>query len=139
MGFSRYSNCCALVSPISTNSTRLVVQLSCPYQSVLLPCDALLLVGVGVCETIDGTSLAAEEPVEVGPDLVALTLLQVVALCAPGLREVRVVPALYVRVSEVIATAVARDDSTESSSLHTLNRLAPFLLSPNCGYQHTLS
>lgn len=58
------------------------------YESVLLPCDALGLVGVCVCETIDGASLASEETVEVGADLVWLTLFQVVALLAPGLEEV---------------------------------------------------
>ena len=47
--------------------------------------DSLVLVGVGVRETGNLTGLAAEEAVEVGADLVALTLLQVVALSATGL------------------------------------------------------
>lgn len=55
------------------------------YQSVLVPGNSLVLVGIGVAETLDLTSLAAEKTVQVGADLVALTLLQVVALCAAGL------------------------------------------------------
>lgn len=58
------------------------------YESVLSPRDALGLVGIGVGEAVDGASLAAEETVKVGADLVALTLLQVVALLASGLEEV---------------------------------------------------
>ena len=59
------------------------------YKSVLVPLDTLLLVGVGVCVAIDSTGVAAEKTVKVGADLVALTLLQVVALCAAGLIYVR--------------------------------------------------
>jgi len=55
------------------------------YQSVLIPGDGLVLVGIGVAETLDLTSLATEKTVQVGADLVALTLLQVVALRAAGL------------------------------------------------------
>jgi len=60
------------------------------YQGVLVPSDSLVLVGIGVVETLNLTSLAAEETVQVGADLVALTLLQVVALCAAGLLIARV-------------------------------------------------
>ena len=42
------------------------------YQSVLVPGDALLLVGVGVREALDRASLAAEEAVQIGANLVAL-------------------------------------------------------------------
>lgn len=58
------------------------------YQSILLPYDSLLLVRIGVGEALDGAGVAAEQPVEVGADLVALGLLEVVALCASGLEEV---------------------------------------------------
>ena len=66
-----------------------VVAVNVSHKSLLVPLDALLLVCVGVGETVDGTSLATEETVKVGTDLVALTLLQVVALCAAGLWRVR--------------------------------------------------
>jgi len=58
------------------------------YESVLVPLNALLLVCVGVREALDLASVAAEETVEVRADLVALALLEVVALCAAGLEEV---------------------------------------------------
>lgn len=58
------------------------------YQSALVPGDTLLLVGVGVGEALDLTGLSAEETVQRGADLVALTLLQGVALGASGLEEV---------------------------------------------------
>lgn len=57
-------------------------------EGVLGPGDALLLVGVGVGEAVDGARLAAEEAVERGADLVAAALLEGVALCAAGLEEV---------------------------------------------------
>ena len=57
-------------------------------QSVFLPGDALLLVGVGVGEALNGTSLAAEETVQIGTDLVGTALLDSVALSAAGLEEV---------------------------------------------------
>jgi len=44
-------------------------------QSLLLPCNALLLVRVCVRETLDLTGLAAEETVQVGTNLVALAFL----------------------------------------------------------------
>lgn len=59
------------------------------YKSVLVPLDTLLLVGVGVRETLNLTSLATEETVKVWSDLVSLALLQVVALRAAGLDCVR--------------------------------------------------
>lgn len=54
----------------------------------MIPLNALLLVGVGVGKALDLASVAAKEAVKVGADLVALTLLQVMALCAAGLEEV---------------------------------------------------
>ena len=57
-------------------------------EGVLVPGDALLLVGVGVGVALDLASLAAEKTVKHGADLVALTLLQGVALSAAGLEEV---------------------------------------------------
>jgi hypothetical protein len=57
-------------------------------EGVLVPGDALLLVGVGVGVALNLTGLAAEKAVEHGADLVALTLLQGVALRAAGLEEV---------------------------------------------------
>lgn len=57
-------------------------------ESVLVPVDGTLLVGVGVRETGDLTGLAAEETVELRANLVALAGLQGVALCATGFEEV---------------------------------------------------
>jgi hypothetical protein len=57
-------------------------------ESVLVPVDTLLLVGVGVGEALDLTGLAAEDTVELRADLVALAGLQGVALRAAGLEEV---------------------------------------------------
>lgn len=59
------------------------------YESLRVPFNTLLLVGVGVGETVNGAGLAAEKAVEVGSNLVSLTLLEVVALCATGLWRVR--------------------------------------------------
>lgn len=56
-------------------------------ESVLVPVDGTLLVGVGVGEAGDLAGLAAEETVELRADLVALALLEGVALCATGLEE----------------------------------------------------
>jgi hypothetical protein len=57
-------------------------------ESVGVPGDSLLLVGIGVRVTLDGAGLAAEETVEVGADLVGLSVTEGVALCATGLEEV---------------------------------------------------
>jgi hypothetical protein len=57
-------------------------------QGVLLPGDALGLVGVGVLVALDGAGLAAEEAVEGGADLVAAAGLDGVALRAARLEEV---------------------------------------------------
>jgi len=61
---------------------------SSTHKSILVPLNALLLVCVGIGEALDLASVAAEETVEVGADLVALALLQVMALCAASLKEV---------------------------------------------------
>ena len=57
-------------------------------ESVLVPVDGTLLVGVGVGEARDLAGLTAEETVELRADLVALAGLQGVALSAAGLEEV---------------------------------------------------
>jgi len=59
------------------------------YESLLIPGDALALVGVGIGVTVDGTSLASEETVQGRADLVAATALDSVALGAPRLEQVR--------------------------------------------------
>jgi hypothetical protein len=58
------------------------------YQSLLVPGDALLLVGIGVGETLDLAGLAAEDAVQVRADLVGTVLLEGMALGATGLEEV---------------------------------------------------
>lgn len=57
------------------------------YQSVLVPLNTGLLVGVGVGVALGGASLTAEETVEVGADLVGTAGLGGVALGATGLKE----------------------------------------------------
>lgn len=57
-------------------------------QRLLLPGDALALVGVGVGVAVDGARLAAEQPVQRGADLVAAAGLDRVALRAARLEEV---------------------------------------------------
>lgn len=58
------------------------------YQRALVPGDALLLVGVGVGVTVNGTAGAAEQAVERRADLVAAASLKGVALRATRLEEV---------------------------------------------------
>ena len=55
------------------------------YQSVLIPGDTSLLVGVGVGVALGRTGLTAEETVQVGADLVATVSLNGVALSATSL------------------------------------------------------
>lgn len=74
-------------------------------EGVLVPSDALLLVGVGVGVALDLTSLAAEETVEHRADLVALALLQGVALSAAGLEEVGTL--LSIACDELLAEALS--------------------------------
>lgn len=57
------------------------------YKGVLVPLDALLLVGIGVGVALDGAGLAAEKSVKCGADLVATTGIEGVALSATGLEE----------------------------------------------------
>lgn len=59
---------------------------SSAYQSVLIPSDTGLLVGIGVGIAINGTGLTAKETVELGADLVGTVLLDSVALSAASLR-----------------------------------------------------
>jgi hypothetical protein len=82
-------------------------------EGVLVPGDALLLVGVGVGVALDLTGLAAEEAVEHGADLVALTLLQGVALRAAGLEEVGTL--LSIACRELLANM---SDEMKSSPPH---------------------
>lgn len=55
------------------------------YQSVLIPGDTGLLVGIGVRVALNGAGLTAEEAVEVGANLVGTTSLHSVALSAASL------------------------------------------------------
>jgi hypothetical protein len=55
------------------------------YESILVPLNTGLLVGVGVGVTLGGTGLTAEETVQVGADLVGTASLDSVALSATGL------------------------------------------------------
>jgi hypothetical protein len=57
-------------------------------QGLVIPDNALVLVGVGEAVASSGTGLAAEETVQVGADLVAAVLLDGVALSTTGLEEV---------------------------------------------------
>lgn len=57
------------------------------YQSVLLPLDALLLVGIRVSVTVNGAGVAAEQAVQGGSDLVAAAGLDGVALGTTGLEQ----------------------------------------------------
>lgn len=57
-----------------------------PYQSVLVPGDTGLLVGVGVGVALDGTGLTTEQTVQSGADLVGTTGLDSVALGATSLK-----------------------------------------------------
>lgn len=56
------------------------------YQSVLVPGDTGLLVGVGVGVAVGLTSLTAKETAQVGADLVGTTSLDSVALSAASLK-----------------------------------------------------
>ena len=58
------------------------------YESIVVPSDSLLLVGIGVRVTLNGSGLATEKTVQVWADLVSLTLLKGVALSASSLEEV---------------------------------------------------
>lgn len=93
LGFSRYSNYTEVRSAIETLRATGAAQVSRTwrrgtYQSVLLPLDALLLVGIGVRVALDGTSVATEQAVQSRADLVAAASLDGVALGATGLEEV---------------------------------------------------
>lgn len=58
------------------------------YQSVLLPLNTLLLVGIGVRVAVDGAGVTAEQAVQSRADLVAAASLDGVALSTAGLEEV---------------------------------------------------
>jgi hypothetical protein len=55
------------------------------HQSVVVPFNTGLLVGVGVGVALGGTGLTAEETVQVGANLVGTASLDSVALSATGL------------------------------------------------------
>jgi len=57
-------------------------------EGVLLPGDALALVGVGVGVALDGAGLATKKTVQSRADLVGTALLDGVALSTAGLEEV---------------------------------------------------
>ena len=75
-----------MVSTLKTRTT--LLWRPSAYESVVVPGDALLLVGIGVGVAVDGAGLAAEEAVERGADLVAAASLDGVALRAARLEEV---------------------------------------------------
>ena len=58
------------------------------YQSALIPLDSLLLVGIRVGVTFNGTGLTTEQTVQSRSDLVAAASLDSVVLSATGLEEV---------------------------------------------------
>lgn len=58
------------------------------HQSVVVPLNTGLLVGIGVGVTLGGTGLTAEKTVQVGADLVGTASLGGVALSATGLETV---------------------------------------------------
>jgi hypothetical protein len=93
-------------------------------QGLVVPCDTLLLVRVRVGETLDLAGLAAEETVQVGADLVALTFLQGVALCASCLLDVRDSSGVGSAFPEACGAQLG------AAWIRTLKRLAPFLASP---------
>ena len=57
------------------------------YQSVLVPGNVSLLVGIGVRVALNGAGLTAEETVQVGADLVGAAGLDGVALSTAGLQQ----------------------------------------------------
>lgn len=56
-------------------------------QGVLVPFNTLLLVGIGISETLNLARLAAEETEQRGTDLVGTTLLDGVTLLTASLEE----------------------------------------------------
>lgn len=86
------------------------------YQSVVAPGDSLLLVGISVCEALDRASLAAEQAMQVGANLVGLSIAEGVALSAPGLEEVGTLLAV---------TCVGNIISPDSSKCFRLSELGP--------------
>lgn len=96
------------------------------YKSVLFPDNGLVLVGIGVGEALDLTRLAAEETVQIGSDLVTLSLLEVMALCATGLQKCYYL--LPNNLTPQFETSEAQRESVWEES--TLKRPAPFLASP---------
>lgn len=74
--------------PVETrnNGSRCRVSVS-TYQSVLLPLNTLLLVGIRVGVTLNGSGVTAEQAVQSGSDLVAAARLDGVALGTTGLEQ----------------------------------------------------
>lgn len=73
-------------------------------QGLVIPGDALVLVGVGEAVAGGGARLAAEEAVQVGADLVATVLLDGVALSTTGLEEVGTLLSVTCREKNDLAT-----------------------------------
>lgn len=84
LGFSKYSNWIV----VRTDPDRVARRgelFHGTYQRALIPCDTLLLVRIGIRVALDLSRLTSEKAVEVWAGLVALTLLQIVALRASRL------------------------------------------------------
>ena len=77
-------------------------------ESVVVPLNTLLLVGIGVSVTLDVTRLSAEKAVESRSNLVAAVLLNGVALSTSGLEKVGTL--LSVAWEMLLARGVPCDD-----------------------------
>lgn len=90
LGFSRYSNC--IISWVSGPCKRGKGGNKTPettHQRLLIPDNALLLVGIRVLEALDQARLASEQAVEVRANLVGATCLEGVALGTTGFEQIR--------------------------------------------------
>jgi len=87
------------------------------YQGVLLPYQVLRLVRVRVREALYRASVAAEEAVEVGANLVALGGLEVMALCAASLEEVGALLGVTYGRTSVISSSSFQETAHREESL----------------------
>jgi len=81
-GFSRYSNCGEMLAKSKQFNEWAA------YESVVVPLNALCLVGIGVWVSLNWTSVSSEESVKCWTNLVSLTLTESVALGTSSLEEV---------------------------------------------------